>query len=353
MTGAGGQLAAQQLPKVVQAVKQVVKPKPAPAPAAAPAGASMGTAMEPAAAPAAQPVVQAADQAVPPPAGTVPPAAPEVPPVAPAAAPAAQTTTEAFEEVGDLVRRASGKGIGSQSARDRLAELAAVNPEAKAAADRLGLELPFDVFSDNPQIRAAVGLTRSAAGSEAEAAWRTTVSKAVDKADDVIKQFDATFVEGAVAPGVRGRPIQESRDGPSPACQTGNDRHHPPWFLQAIELGRRGEAAGDELLARQEIDRCRRVIGDVGDLGDRVSGAEAGRHVDQLHRGGDVRRRGSSRRARWSRSRWSTRVTRRARSWGCRRRRATCSARSRGCGRFGLRTGRRAWASRCRRRVAR
>lgn len=199
VTGAGGQLAAQQLPKVVQAVKQVVKPKPAPAPAAAPA-----------AAPAPQPVVQTADQAVPPPAGTVPPAAPEVPPVAPAAAPAAQTTTEAFEEVGDLVRRASGKGIGSQSARDRLAELAAVNPEAKAAADRLGLELPFDVFSDNPQIRAAVGLTRSAAGSEAEAAWRTTVSKAVDKADDVIKQFDATFVEGAVAPGVVSQKVRDS-----------------------------------------------------------------------------------------------------------------------------------------------
>ncbi len=199
VTGAGGQLAAQQLPKVVQAVKQVVKPKPAPAPAAAPA-----------AAPAPQPVVQTADQAVPPPAGTVPPAAPEVPPVAPAAAPAAQTTTEAFEEVGDRVRRASGKGIGSQSARDRLAELAAVNPEAKAAADRLGLELPFDVFSDNPQIRAAVGLTRSAAGSEAEAAWRTTVSKAVDKADDVIKQFDATFVEGAVAPGVVSQKVRDS-----------------------------------------------------------------------------------------------------------------------------------------------
>lgn len=201
VTGAGGQAVAQALPKVVQTVRQATgrAPKPALAPAAAPA-----------AAPAPQPVVQAADQAVPPPAGTVPPAAPEVPPVAPAAAPAAQTTTEAFEEVGDLVRRASGKGIGSQSARDRLAELAAVNPEAKAAADRLGLELPFDVFSDNPQIRAAVGLTRSAAGSEAEAAWRTTVSKAVDKADDVIKQFDATFVEGAVAPGVVSQKVRDS-----------------------------------------------------------------------------------------------------------------------------------------------
>lgn len=208
VTGAGGQLIAQQVPKVVQAVKQVTgRAKPAPAaPVAAPV-------VAPAAAPVTSPattVVQAADQAVPPPAGTVPPAAPEVPPVAPAAAPAAQTTTEAFEEVGDLVRRASGKGIGSQAARDRLADLAAVNPEAKAAADRLGLELPFDVFSDNPQVRAAVGLTRSAAGSEAEAAWRTTVSKAVDKADDVIKQFDTTFVEGTVAPGVTSQRVRDS-----------------------------------------------------------------------------------------------------------------------------------------------
>lgn len=191
VTGAGGQAVAQVLPKVVQGVKQVTgrAPKPAPAPAAAPA-------VAPTTAPATT-VVQAADQDV-------------VPPVAPAAAPAAQTTTEAAVEVGDLVRKASGSGLGSKAARDRLAELAAVNPEAKAAADRLGIELPFDVFSDNPQVRAAVGLTRSAAGSEAEAAWRTTVSNAVDKADDVIKQFDTTFVEGTVAPGVVSQKVRDS-----------------------------------------------------------------------------------------------------------------------------------------------
>lgn len=191
VTGAGGQAVAQALPKVVQGVKQVTGRAPKPAPAA----------------PGAAPVVQAADQAVPPVTPAAPPAAP---PVATAAAPAAQTTTEAFEQVGDLVRKASGSGVGSKAARDKLADLAAVNPEAKAAADRLGLELPFDVFSDNPQIRAAVGLTRSAAGSEAEAAWRTTVGNAVDKADDVIKQFDTTFVEGAVAPGVVSQKVRDS-----------------------------------------------------------------------------------------------------------------------------------------------
>lgn len=127
------------------------------------------------------------------PAGAAPTAAQ---PTAAAAAP----VVDAAAEVGELTRKASGKGFGSASARTQLAEMAQVNPEAKAAAERLGLELPFDVFSDNPQVRAAVGLTRSAAGSEAEAAWRTTVTNAIDKADDAIKQFDAAFVEGTVSP---------------------------------------------------------------------------------------------------------------------------------------------------------
>jgi hypothetical protein len=119
-------------------------------------------------------------------------------------------TEVAEEEIGKLVKQASGTGFGSSGARDRLADLAQVNVAAKDAADRLGIQLPADVFSDNPQVRAAAGLTRSAAGSEAEAAWRNTVTQAVDKADDVIKQFDATFVEGAVAPGVVSQKIKDS-----------------------------------------------------------------------------------------------------------------------------------------------
>lgn len=142
----------------------------------------------------AQRVVQAADEAL----------RPEAP------ATGAQAATQAAEEIGALTRKASARGFGSQAARDRLAELAQVNPEAKAAADRLGIELPFDVFSDNPQVRAAVGLTRSAAGTEAEAAWRTAVSKAVDKADENIRQFDAAFVEGTVSPGVVSQKIRDS-----------------------------------------------------------------------------------------------------------------------------------------------
>jgi len=201
-TGPAGQILQRVAPPVIQAVKKGVqrvtgRPAAAPAPAVAP-GAPMGAAMAPEAPPVAAAVPEAA------------PIAQEIP-VAPAAPTVAPVVAEvAEEEVGKLVKQASGTGFGSAGARDRLADLAQVNVSAKEAADRLGIQLPADVFSDNPQVRAAAGLTRSAAGSEAEAAWRTTVSQAVDTADDVIKQFDATFIEGAVAPGVVSQKIKDS-----------------------------------------------------------------------------------------------------------------------------------------------
>lgn len=204
-TGPAGQILQRVAPPVVQAVKKGVQrvtgKAPAPAPAAGSPGAPMGTAMAPEA-PAPAPVAAAMPEAV--------PTVPEVPaaPAAPAVAPLVTEVTE--EEVGNLVKKASGTGFGSAGARDRLADLAQVNVAAKEAADRLGIQLPADVFSDNPQVRAAAGLTRSVAGTEAEAAWRNTVTQAVDKADDVIKQFDATFVEGAVAPGVVSQKIKDS-----------------------------------------------------------------------------------------------------------------------------------------------
>lgn len=208
VTGPAGQILQRVAPPVVQAVKRATGR--APTPAAAP-GASMGTAMAPkappvATAPEAPPVTPEAPAAMP----EVPVVAPEIPvaPAAPAVAPVAVEAVE--EEVGKLVKQAAGTGFGSAGARDRLADLAQVNVAAKEAADRLGIKLPADVFSDNPQVRAAAGLTRSVAGGEAEAAWRNTVTQAVDKADDVIKQFDATFVEGAVAPGVVSQKIKDS-----------------------------------------------------------------------------------------------------------------------------------------------
>jgi len=195
-TGPLGQVIQRAVPPVVTAVKKGVERvtgRSTPAPRVEPqmeTGAPMGTAL----APEGPAVVQAVEEVV-------------TPSTAQVVAPAVEITEE---EVGTLVKKASGTGFGSTAARDRLADLAQVNVAAKEAADRLGIQLPADVFSDNPQVRAAAGLTRSVAGGEAEAAWRNTVTQAVDKADDAIKQFDATFVEGAVAPGVVSQKIKDT-----------------------------------------------------------------------------------------------------------------------------------------------
>ena len=151
--------------------------------------------------------------AVPPVAGVVPevPAAGMAAPIEAAAPPvAAVAPEEAAAELGTLINKASGTGGAAKNAQIKLAEQAQINPEAKAAAERLGIDVPADVFSDNPQVRAAVGLTRSLAGSEAEAGFRTAVTNAVDQADNIMREFDAQFVEGAIAPGVVSQRVKDS-----------------------------------------------------------------------------------------------------------------------------------------------
>ena len=148
-------------------------------------------------------------------------AAPEVaampeapmPQVTAAAAPAAQAAEETSGGVGEvlnLARKAAGVGPGSATAKAKLAEMAQVNDEARAAAERLGMDLPFDVFADNPQVRSAVGLTRALVAGEAEAAWEKTVRRAIERADEISQQFDATFVEGRPAPGVAAQRVLDT-----------------------------------------------------------------------------------------------------------------------------------------------
>lgn len=149
----------------------------APPPAPGPAGAPMGTAM-----------------------------APEVPP----AAAAAEATAGGVSDVLNLARKAGGFGPGSSAAKAQLIDLAQVNPEARAAAERLRIDLPFDVLSDNPQVRSAVGLTRALVAGEAEAAWESTVRNAIQRADEVSQQFDANFIAGRPAPGATSQKIVDN-----------------------------------------------------------------------------------------------------------------------------------------------
>lgn len=185
----------------VQQQIAALRSRPAPAPPA--------QAAAPPVAPAAPPAAAAIPEAPPPapghagaPMGTA--MAPEVPPAAAAA--------EAGDvgEVLNLARKAAGFGPGSSAAKAKLVEMAQVNPEARSAAERLGMDLPFDVFSDNPQVRSAVGLTRALVAGEAEAAWENTVRQAIQRADDVSQQFDAAFVAGRPAPGATSQKIVDT-----------------------------------------------------------------------------------------------------------------------------------------------
>ena len=210
--GPAGQIVQRAVPPVVQAVKggaQRVMARPTPAPAA----------------PRVEPTFEA------PPTMPEAPVAPPVPPGAPGAsmgtamAPGAIAPTVApmsftatlertdASEVLNLARKAAGFGPGSSAAKARLIDMAQVNPEAAAAAQRLNIDVPFDVLSDNPQVRNAVGLTRALVAGEAEAAWETTTRAAIQRADEISQQFDAAFISGRPATGATSQRILDNLTG--------------------------------------------------------------------------------------------------------------------------------------------
>ena len=162
----------------------------------APAGAVMPEVPPVAAmAPEMPPVAAAAPSPAPTPgAPSVAQAAPEptisvqTPPAAAAPSVGAEMTRE---KLISLAQRAVSRGPGASKARAQLVEIAKTNPEAKAAADRLGLELPVDVLSDNSQLKEVVGLTRSEIGSTAKQAWNETVQAASDRAHAAMDELDA------------------------------------------------------------------------------------------------------------------------------------------------------------------
>jgi len=145
----------------------------------------------------------------------VPPAAPPVTPAAPIEAAAPMTFTATLErtdvsEVLNLARKAASFGPGSSAAKARLIDMAQVNPEAAAAAQRLNIDVPFDVLSDNAQVRSAVGLTRALVAGEAEAAWEATTRAAIQRADEISQQFDASFISGRPATGATSQKILDN-----------------------------------------------------------------------------------------------------------------------------------------------
>lgn len=111
----------------------------------------------------------------------------------------------AQEEFGQLAQTALGRGRSAQEAQERLAIMAQVDPEAKAAAERLGLVLPVDVLSNDARLLTATGLARSQISSDAQAAWGQTVSDTLQSVDNTLREIGASPNLAQVSADVRDR----------------------------------------------------------------------------------------------------------------------------------------------------
>ena len=144
------------------------------------------------------------------------PVAPTATPVAPAAQAPAQVAEEAVAltpevqaQVGEIARQAIGRGKNAKDAQAKLAIMAQTDPEAKAAAERLGIELPVDVLSNDARLLTVTGLARSQIGSEAQTAWGQTVSRAIEQSDDTLRAIGATRDLAQVSENIRGRLLRD------------------------------------------------------------------------------------------------------------------------------------------------
>lgn len=104
-------------------------------------------------------------------------------------APAALSEAET-NKMRQLIAKAANNNA---AAREELAQMARVNSEARAAAERLGITVPADVFATDPAVQQAYGLIRSVKSSDAAAEWQTAFEDAQQRALDVLKADGATL----------------------------------------------------------------------------------------------------------------------------------------------------------------
>jgi hypothetical protein len=130
--------------------------------------------------------------------------------------PASFNPTEGFvpnasmTDVGALVAQAAGNGPTATAARVRLAAEAKINPEAYAAAQKLGFTLPPETFSDSRQVQTATGLNRSIKTSQAAEDWHTAFTDAQKHADSVMENTGAIYVNGGPSMDVASQQVKEA-----------------------------------------------------------------------------------------------------------------------------------------------
>ncbi len=103
-----------------------------------------------------------------------------------AATPEQVLTAPEQAEIAALAKKATGWGLSARAARKTLATKFAANPEAAAAAKRLGIDVPADVLADSPQAQSLTGLSRSEVGSKAETAWKADSARVAQYADQAM-----------------------------------------------------------------------------------------------------------------------------------------------------------------------
>lgn len=96
-------------------------------------------------------------------------------------------------ELAQLIVNSSKGGRTGEIARIQLAEMMPLNVEEAAQAKLYGFDVPDEYFIDSRRIRAIAGLEASQPGSQAEAIRRQTVDSALNRAEQVMKQFDAAY----------------------------------------------------------------------------------------------------------------------------------------------------------------
>lgn len=120
-------------------------------------------------------------------------------------------TPEQAGQFGEVAKTALGRGKTAREAKEQLAIAAQANPEAKAAAERLGIELPIDVVADDARLLTAQGMARSQIGSTAQSEWGATVRAAIDKSDATLAEIGASRDLAQLSDDVRAR-LQSDMD---------------------------------------------------------------------------------------------------------------------------------------------
>ena len=105
---------------------------------------------------------------------------------------AADNITLTPAELGTLLRQASSGKVGRKAAIEKLAKEAKVNPEVAAAAERLGIELPPDILTDNPLIKSAASVTRDVKNSDAAMTFEKIVIDAAQAADEAMATINGS-----------------------------------------------------------------------------------------------------------------------------------------------------------------